>query len=234
MPVVIICDHASNVVPPDLASLGLAEDQLQLHIAWDIGAAGIARQLSRDLDCPAILCGTSRLVVDCNRHPHDPKAMPEVSDNIVIPGNRALDDASRKRRIAAYFTPYHDRIEAVIGERLRAGQRPLILSVHSMTPRMNGAFRPWQIALSSDESRAASDRLLAILRRHREVTVGDNQPYNMDPSEDYSTPVHALSRGLPYIQVEFRQDEVADEAGVTRWASLFGAAMRELTANATG
>jgi predicted N-formylglutamate amidohydrolase len=231
--IVIICDHASNLVPPHLGDLGLGRHELQQHIAWDIGAAGIARILAQDLDSPAILCGTSRLVIDCNRHPHDPKAMPEVSDGIVIPGNRNLDGAARQARVAAYFNPYHDAIEAVIAARLRAGQRPLVLSVHSMTAQMSsGTFRPWQIALSSNERREATDRMLAILRRHAGITVGDNQPYNMDPAEDYSTPVHALARDLPYLQVEFRQDEVADAAGIRRWATLFGAAMREFQGHA--
>ncbi|TDQ83840.1 putative N-formylglutamate amidohydrolase [Dongia mobilis] len=231
--IVIICDHASNLVPPHLNDLGLGRHELQQHIAWDIGAAGIARILADDLDSPAVLCGTSRLVIDCNRHPHDPKAMPAVSDGIIVPGNQILDAAARQARVDAYFTPYHDAIEAVIGARLQAGQRPLILSVHSMTAQMaGGTFRPWQIALSSNEARDATDRMLAILRRNAGITVGDNQPYNMDPAEDYSTPVHALARNLPYLQVEFRQDEVADDAGIKRWAALFGAAMREFQGSA--
>lgn len=226
--IVITCDHASNVVPPVYNDLGLGPEALLQHIAWDIGAAGVAQILARELDCPAILCGTSRLVVDCNRHPTDPKAMPDVSDHIVIPGNQGLSEAAKQARIALYFRPYHDAVADVIEERIKAGQRPLILSVHSMTPAMNGVFRPWQISLSSNAERAMSDRVLAILRRRSDITVGDNQPYDMDPAEDYSTPVHALARQLPYLQVEFRQDEVADDEGVARWADIFGAAMTEL------
>lgn len=226
--IVIICDHASNVVPAAYDNLGLSSADLDRHIAWDIGAAGIARNLSQQFDCPAILCGTSRLVIDCNRHPHDPAAMPAVSDGTTIAGNRNLTDEERRTRVDLYFTPYHDAVEDVIEERLANGQRPLVLSVHSMTPAMNGAFRPWEISLSSNEERSTADQLLPILRQRPEITVGDNQPYNMDPAEDYSTPVHALARRLPYLQVEFRQDCVADENGVRRWSDIFGAALAEL------
>jgi predicted N-formylglutamate amidohydrolase len=226
--IVITCDHASNVVPSHFAGLGLDAAALNQHIAWDIGAAGVARILAQEMDCPAILCGTSRLVVDCNRHPHDPKAMPEVSDHIVIPGNQSLSATAKQERIERYFRPYHDAVASVIEERVSAGQQPLILSVHSMTPAMNGVFRPWQISFSSNAERAMSDRILAILRQRSDITVGDNQPYDMDPAEDYSTPLHALARKLPYLQVEFRQDVVGDDEGVARWAAIFSAALKQL------
>jgi predicted N-formylglutamate amidohydrolase len=58
--------------------------------------------------------------------------------------------------------------------------------------------------------------------------VGDNQPYDLDPAVDYSTPVHAMRRNMPHLQVEFRQDEVADAAGQVRWARRFAAALDAL------
>src|SRR5262245_9487583 len=62
--IVIVCDHASNAVPPALGDLGVRAEDLQRHIAWDIGAMPIATRLAEIFDAPAVLCGTSRLVID--------------------------------------------------------------------------------------------------------------------------------------------------------------------------
>ena len=94
-----------------------------------------------------------------------------------------------------------------------------------MTPSLGGVVRPWQIALSSHEDRSLAEPVLARLRLPGDVVVGDNEPYDLDPAVDYSVPFHAMRRGLKHIQVEFRQDEIADAAGERRWAERFGAAI---------
>jgi len=227
-PYVIICDHASNAVPADLQYLGLPAVELQRHIAWDIGAAGITEILAERFKAPAVVCGTSRLVIDCNRHPDDPAAMPMVSDQTRIPGNENLSPAQRVERVARYFTPYHDAIKGLIEQKMLAGQTPAILSIHSMTPTMGGVARPWQIAISWHEDQRLSLPMLNALRQVSGITVGDNQPYALDPAEDYSVPQHAMRRGLAHIQVEFRQDEVDTPAGVANWAQIFGDALASI------
>ena len=218
---VLLCDHASNFVPVDLHDLGLPSSELQRHIAWDIGAAGVTEVLSELLDAPAVLCGTSRLVIDCNRQLHAADLIPEVSDGTAIPGNAGLSEAARAKRVASFFHPYHDAVESAVQE------HHTVVSIHSMTPVMRGVERPWQIALSSSPlfDRSVTDRVLRGLREPGDVVVGDNQPYDMDPEVDYSTPVHALRRGLPFVQVEFRQDEIADAAGQNLWARRFAKAL---------
>lgn len=210
---VFFCDHATNYVPPELANLGLQPAELERHIAWDIGAAGVTMTLSEIFDAPAVFSAVSRLVIDCNRHTDAAALIPEVSDGTVIPGNLRLSAADRVSRIARWFDPYHDAIEAVLRER-----RAITVSIHSMTPFLAGVARPWQIAVSSWRDRSLADPLLAALRAPGDVVVGDNEPYDLDPDVDYSTPYHALRRGLPHLQIEFRQDEVSDEAGQWRWA----------------
>jgi predicted N-formylglutamate amidohydrolase len=58
--------------------------------------------------------------------------------------------------------------------------------------------------------------------------VGDNQPYDLDPAVDYSTPFHAMRRNMPHLQVEFRQDEISDPAGQLQWARRFADALAQL------
>jgi predicted N-formylglutamate amidohydrolase len=218
---VLLCDHASNFIPVELDDLGLPESELARHIAWDIGAAGVTEALSEILDAPAILSSTSRLVIDCNRHLDASDLIPAVSDGTPIPGNQHLSDRGRAARIERWFHPYHNAVESVLLERESRGVESIAVSIHSMTPSLAGQPRPWQIALSSHLDRSLADPVLAALRRPGDVVVGDNQPYDLDPAVDYSIPFHALRRRLPHIQVEFRQDEIADAAKQYRWALRF-------------
>ena len=219
-PFVILCDHASNHIPAELNSLGLDPPDLARHIAWDIGAAGVARELSNLFDSTAILCGTSRLVIDCNRHPGAVDLIPEISDGTSIPGNQNLTEQATHSRIEQWFTPYHDEIEAFL-----TGRSCFVLSIHSMTPVLAGIPRPWQISLSSHTDRSVVDPLLTTLRRPGDITVGDNQPYDLDPAFDYSVPFHAMRRSLRYLQIEFRQDEIVDAKGQAAWAQRLAAAL---------
>jgi predicted N-formylglutamate amidohydrolase len=66
---------------------------------------------------------------------------------------------------------------------------------------------------------------LAALRSPADITVGDNQPYDLDPAFDYSIPFHAMRRHLPYLQIEFRQDEIAGTQGQAAWAQRLAAAL---------
>ncbi len=222
---VLLCDHASNHVPPELNNLGLPAYELERHIGWDIGAAGVTEALSEIFDAPAILCGTSRLVIDCNRNLDDPDLIPEIVDGTVIPGNVQLSEAARAQRVERWFNPYHDAIEALISERAARDVPTIVISIHSMAASLAGKPRPWQIALSSYLDRTLADSTLASLRRPGDVVVGDNQPYDLDPAVDYSLPFHALRRGLPHLQVEFRQDEIPDAATQHRWALRFAQAL---------
>lgn len=225
---VILCDHATNRIPGELGNLGLPSADLERHIAWDIGAAGIAETLSGMFDSPAILSEVSRLVVDCNRHPDAADLIPEQSDGIPIPGNQGLSELSRAVRLERWFTPYHDAIESVLDGRAAAGVSSFVLSIHSMTACLAGVARPWKIALSSFRDRTLVEPVLARLRALRCGEVGHNQPYDLDPTVDYSVPFHAMRRDLPYLQVEFRQDEVGDESGQAAWARRFAGCIQDL------
>lgn len=234
---VFFCDHASNHIPPELHSLGLPEAELVRHIAWDIGAAGVTEALSEIFDSPAVLCGTSRLVIDANRQLNAPDLIPEVSDGTVIPGNLHLGEQGRAERIARWFNPYHAAVEEVFLEREGRGVSSIAISIHSMTPRLDssiaspenalnsGNLRPWQIALSSHLDRRLTDPVLTELRRLGDVVVGDNQPYDLDPTIDYSVPFHALRRNLLHLQVEFRQDEISDTTTQRWWAKRLAQAL---------
>ncbi|GAB5467634.1 MAG: N-formylglutamate amidohydrolase [Rhodospirillales bacterium] len=224
----ILCDHAGQAVPRALQGLGLAPPDLERHIAWDIGARDIALRLAERFDAPAI-CGTySRLTIDLNRYPWDPASCAVESDGTAIPANRALSLPDRERRIAEIFRPYHDRVALEVARLAERRSDLVLISVHSMTDRMKGgARRREEIAICWAEDRRLSDPLLQGLTARGDVSVGDNQPYALDIGIDYTLPEQAMRRGLPALQVEFRQDLVATSAGARHWADLFAETLEE-------
>lgn len=225
---IFICDHASNSIPPELGDLGLPPGELQRHIAWDIGAARVASLLASRFKVSAIFSSVSRLVIDCNRDPGDPASIPTVVDGTPIPGNANLTVWQRAERMTRWFEPYHNGIEQMMSAAVQTARDPVLLSVHSMTPELNGELRTWPISLSSHEDKRLATPMLAALRKRVGYLVGDNQPYALDPAEDYSVPVHAMRRALRHLQVEFRQDLIAGDQGAAKWATVFGDALAEV------
>jgi predicted N-formylglutamate amidohydrolase len=219
-PVLLVCDHASRAVPRRLAGLGLDEAMLLRHIGWDIGAAEVTRRLAAALDAPAVLSGYSRLVVDCNRFPDHASAMPEVSDGVVVPGNRGLSASDRARRLAACFAPYHRAIEERLAAFAARGVAPAIFSVHSFTPVMNGARRPWHVGILWDRDPRIAVPLMAQLGADPTRVVGDNEPYSAREPVGYTMRAHAMAAGLPHALAEIRQDLVDTPAGAAEWARI--------------
>ncbi len=228
----LLCDHAANRVPRQLGSLGLNAAQLADHIAWDPGAAEVARRLAAHLDAPLVLGGYSRLVIDCNRPLGHVQSIPEQSAGVPIPGNLNLSAPELECRGATLFRPYHDAIAGLLAERR---QRPtLLLSIHSFTPVLNGQERPWQVGISHWRDRRLAELLIQALARDPALTVGDNQPYPIEASIDFTLIHHLEEWGLAGVMIEIRQDEIRTLAGATRWAGRLAAAYRLIEDEARG
>jgi predicted N-formylglutamate amidohydrolase len=225
-PLLLVGDHAGRAIPRRLAGLGLPPEALDLHIAWDIGVAGLGARLAERLDSTFIAQRYSRLVIDCNRDPARADAICAVSDGVAIPGNRGLAEPARARRVAEIFEPYHAGIAAALDARATP---PILFALHSFTPMMNGVARPWQFGVLHLGGSPACDRLLAALRAGLgDDLVGDNEPYAMDGT-DYTVPRHAVARGLDYVELEVRQDLLAEAAGQTAVADLLAPILTTLT-----
>ncbi|MFO1371356.1 MAG: N-formylglutamate amidohydrolase [Candidatus Competibacteraceae bacterium] len=225
-PMVLVCDHASNAIPAGLNQLGLDPTALSQHIAWDIGAARVAQLLAVRLNAPAVLGGYSRLVIDCNRPPGDPTSIAEVSDGITIPGNQNLSDAEAEIRLDAVFWPYHHAITQMLARHWRHGhgRAPALIAIHSFTPVMNGFQRPWHLGVLWNRDPRLAEPLLARLRADSALCIGDNQPYS-GREVGFTMDTHGGAAGLPHVEVEIRQDLIADDAGCARWAAVVGDAL---------
>src|SRR5215212_12254762 len=228
--ILILCDHASNAVPPDLSDLGLPESEFGRHIAYDIGAAAVTRSLARRLGAPAILTQFSRLVIDPNRGRDDPTLVMRLSDGAVVPGNAHVDDDEIERRIARFYDPYDTAISAAVDRALRAGHPPCIVAVHSYTPTWRGRPRPWHVGILWDADDRLAAPLLKGLSAEPGLLVGDNEPYDGALSGD-TVDRHATRRGLANALIEIRQDLIADAAGAKAWAERFARLLRPLLAD---
>ena len=129
----IICDHASNAIPPGYATLGLPREALDRHIAYDIGAAEVTRTLAAQLGAPAVLSTYSRLLIDPNRGLDDPTLVMRYSDGAIVPGNAYIDAAEIARRSARFWTPYRQEVTATIDAMMATSEPPALISIHSFT-----------------------------------------------------------------------------------------------------
>ena len=214
---ILLCDHAGNAIPSAYGTLGLPPEQLERHIAYDIGAAQVTRRLAAVLGVPAVLTRYSRLLIDPNRGADDPTLIMRLSDGAVIPGNRRVDEAEREWRARLYYAPYHRAIDSVIDQCLASGVPPKLLSIHSFTESWKETPRPWHVGVLWDKDQRLAKPLLEGFYAEGDLIVGDNQPYSGQLEGDCLWQ-HATCRGLVNALIEIRQDLIRDAAGQEAWA----------------
>ncbi len=221
---ILLCDHASNALPPEYGSLGLAPEQFERHIAWDIGAAAVTRALAARFGAPAVLTRFSRLLIDPNRGADDPTLVMKISDGAIVPGNVGADGDEVGRRRDSYWLPYRQRAAGLIDSMIEAGRPPAILSIHSFTPFWKGVARPWEVGLLWDNDPRMAQALLERFEPLLASPIGDNEPYDGalvgDTLYDLGT-----ARGLAHVIVELRQDLIASAEGAARWAGAVANAL---------
>jgi predicted N-formylglutamate amidohydrolase len=215
---VIVVDHASRRIPRRLGTLGLPPGELERHIAWDIGALGVARRVAEALDAPLLAQNYSRLVIDCNRDPAVASSIPVVGESIDIPGNIGLDALQVAARRAEIFEPYHQRVRALLDARHAARRTTILVAQHSMTDIFKGTRREMHAAVLYNRDRRFAGLVLDGLRREPQLIIGDNEPYFVSDATDYTVPRHAEARGLPHVEIEIRQDLLRDDSGQAEWA----------------
>ena len=218
----ITCDHATNVVPPFVndGDLGLPREDMERHIAYDVGAYEVSKHLGEMLDAPVIASNFSRLVIDPNRGEDDPTLLMKLYDGTIIPANRHACEVERERRLDACHRPYHKALSELADR-----ENVVVISVHSFTPQLRGRpQRPWEIGILFPEGETFSPHVVEHLKPHTEAPVGVNEPYTgYLPGDAIDT--HASTHGRPNTLIELRNDLIAEAEGQIAWAEKLADAL---------
>jgi predicted N-formylglutamate amidohydrolase len=214
-PYVLVCEHASNRLPKKLENLGLSAEDLQKHIAWDIGAEGVSRLLSRLLDAPLVLQRYSRLAYDCNRPPDSEAAIPQMSETTPIPGNKDLSASDKMDRVEAIYWPFHERLARMLDQRACEGRTTSLVTIHSFTKLYKGKERAVELGILFDRDARIADRMIKSFPK---VDVRLNEPYGPKDGVLHTLNLHAAPRGLKSVMIEIRNDFIASERGQNEWA----------------
>jgi predicted N-formylglutamate amidohydrolase len=223
-PFLFTADHAGRRMPRQLGDLGLSEAELGRHIAWDIGIAQVTRLLAQKFGAFAILQPYSRLVIDCNRPPEVESSIAVLSEHTAIAGNLELTEAQRHCRRRDIFEPYHAKIEAELLRRVACTHPSILIAMHSFTPCYKGTERPWEAAVLYNRDPRLARTLLVELQSEG-LVVGDNEPYFVSDDSDYGVPRYGEQRGNLHVEIELRQDLIADETGQARFADILARAL---------
>lgn len=225
----LTCEHAGRAVPQALGDLGIPAEEMERHIAYDVGAEGVARGLAERLDAALILQRYSRLVIDCNRPLEAKDCIVTQSDGTVVPVNADIADLDRSRRYVEIHQPLHEAIAVALDQRQAMGKPLVLVSVHSFTPvmRATGAVRDFELGLLYNrDARLAEGLAEAFRAANPDVTVKLNAPYHVDDVSDYTIPVHGERRGIPHVLIEVRNDLITDARGQEEWANRLAGPLR--------
>jgi predicted N-formylglutamate amidohydrolase len=228
----LLCDHASNALPPAYGRLGLPESQFERHIAYDIGARRATEVLAEALEAPALLTTFSRLLIDPNRGADDPTLVMRLSDGAIVPGNARIDEAEIAHRRTTFYQPYHDAIGEMLERMAATGTVPAIVSMHSFTPFWKDLPRPWHVGLLWDNDPRLAAPLFEALKDEPDLQpwaekVGDNEPYDGAlPGDTMDT--HATRNGYANVLIEVRQDLIATDTDAEAWGQRLARLLRPI------
>lgn len=226
----LLADHASPYIPPEYNGLGLDKDQLERHIAYDIGAREFTLKLAKKLNVPAVMSKFSRLLIDPNRGMLDPTLVMRLADGKIVDGNRNITEAEKLERIKRFYKPYDAAIDSMIGEFESYKIEPSLFSVHSFTPYWRGHKRSTEVGLLWNEDRHFSKRIVNALKQNTDYIVHENKPYRGGLAGD-TMDRHGLAKGIEHSLLELRQDYMGTEAGIDEWVDIFAGILPQIVKN---
>lgn len=223
-PVVLVCEHAGNLIPNELKNLGLTSDTLKKHIAWDIGAENTARKIANQLGATLVIQKYSRLVIDCNRPPKSRTSIPTVSDNIFIEANKNLSETQQQQRVSEIFEPY----QAAVTETIARPSCKIALSIHSYTRKLDGCHRPWDIGFLYRKDALTSLVLAQEVSNFISTDrIGMNEPYRIADDEDWFVPMQGEASAKHHSLIEICNDLIDTPEGQEKWATLMSKTIQQ-------
>ncbi len=223
-PFVLTCEHASNRlvgVVANAADRALLDD----HWGFDRGIAPVTEAMARALDCVAVLSDFSRLLVDPNRPIDSPTLVVERCGEVPVSFNQGLAPADVRHRIETLYAPYHGTVDRVCRARLARGPAHLV-SMHSYTPDFLGQRRSMEIGVLFDDYEAEAEALGGALEKQG-FAVALNEPYSGKAGAfTYSIMKHGQAHGVPFIELEVRNDLIETVDQQADVAARIGEALR--------
>lgn len=171
----LTCEHGGQRIPREYARLFRGAGRvLASHRGWDPGALDVARALTRRLEAPLLAVPWSRLLVDANRAPTNPRIWSAYT--------RGLSREARSRILDRYWWPHRGLVEERVGKAIRARRQVLHVAVHSFTPALDGENRRADVGLLYDPRRPREKRLCRRWQAELEridptLRVRRNYPY---------------------------------------------------------
>ena len=206
-PVVLCCEHAGNALPDGLQwgeDAWLSDD----HWAWDPGAALATRELAERLQTRAVLSRVSRLVIDANRPLYSETLFRTHADGRLIQLNAGLTDRDRGARVAEWWVPYHAALGSMCADAARR-DADILLSMHSFNPIYEGDVREVELGVLFDEEEALGQAMLDALAPSG-LVLRANEPWSGKGGMMFSCWTHARRHGLRALELEIRNDLLAD------------------------
>ncbi len=226
----LVCEHASSFIPAKYQNLGLNDEVLHSHVAWDPGALGVAENMSARLDAPLVAQCVSRLIYDCNRPPDSDSAMPARAEIFDIPGNIDLSQTQRLARVDQYYVPFQQALVAQIDRHIEGVLPPVLLTIHSFTPIFHGKAREFDIGILHDSDTRFADELLNSLKGESQFVTCRNQPYGPADGVTHTLVQHALTRGLMNVMFEIRNDIIATPEDQSKMAEMLSRHVKDALA----
>ncbi|MEM7610970.1 MAG: N-formylglutamate amidohydrolase [Pseudomonadota bacterium] len=229
-PLLIVCEHASPRLPEALQGR-YPEHLINSHYGCDLGTERLVERLSSLLNARAVLANYSRIVIDCNRRLDDPTLILSDADGQPVAANQALSDTAVSARIESIYAPFHALVETELAALSAAPLLPVYLAIHSFTPALAGMQRPWDVGLMWDVDDRLAIKMYSALNKEPSLFVGANEPYSGKHVADFSVDYHAERHGLANLAIEIRQDHLASDAGIERWAQRLASALSDVLGN---
>ena len=216
--VMVLCEHAANMIPAGLANLGLDAKILESHVAWDPGALGVAQHLTQELSGCLVHSTVSRLVYDCNRPPTAKSAVPEKSEIYTIPGNQNLNADQLSRRVNKVYAPFKAQVEALLSDPSQSFDH--LITIHSFTPIFYGQKRDVEIGILHGNDARLATSMMITAPTDTPFCIRLNEPYSAADGVAHSLDLYGLTFDLPNVMIEIRNDLIETEYAQRSMACL--------------
>jgi predicted N-formylglutamate amidohydrolase len=157
----LTCEHGGNKIPAAYRSLFRGgREALESHRGWDPGALALARAVGARLRVPVLAVTWSRLFVEANRAPTNPRIWSRFT--------AGLPPETKGEILARYWWPHRRRVEEAVRRLARGGRQVIHVAVHSFTPVLDGEVRTCDVGLLYDPARPSERALCGRWERRLE------------------------------------------------------------------